>query len=259
MGKIISKLWLFASKQAAATVGNAMSCPMRRSESKFSITNRKQKCLRLLAETAIVMCFAIAVFVPPEALSAQVVIEAGHSDDHNAVFEKSTGSKRYVAVGADYPLPDVTLTDAEGKPVRLKEVLAQPRPILLQFIFTSCSTICPLLSATFSQFQRELDRQKIDYQLISISIDPEYDAAERLAAYAKRHHAGPRWMFLTGQEKDIHRVLTAFDALYQSDNKMYHRPLYYLRARPNTAWLRIEGFISVADLLSQLHSALNPG
>ncbi|MDE2149011.1 MAG: SCO family protein [Gammaproteobacteria bacterium] len=176
---------------------------------------------------------------------------AGMSD-----MSGTAAATKYTAARANYTVPAVTLTDAHGRPVRLAQLLSQPRPVLVQFIFTSCTTICPLLSTTFSQAQAELGRMHGDYQLISISIDPEYDTPERLAAYAKRYNAGAHWMFLTGQAGDVRSVMTAFDALYQGSNKMYHRPLFYLRARPDTPWLRIEGFMQTADLLREYHGVL---
>ena len=178
-----------------------------------------------------------------------------YAADSSAANPYSDASQHnYSTVTANYAVPDVTLTDSDGKPVKLMKLLAQPRPVLLQFVFASCSTICPILSATFSQTQTELDRMSLDYQMLSISIDPEYDTAERLAAYAKRFHAGSHWRFLTGQKQDIHRIMSAFDALYQGDNKMYHQSLFYLRAAPDLPWIRIEGFLNAAELVKKYRS-----
>lgn len=163
----------------------------------------------------------------------------------------------YTSVTRDYAVPEVTLINAEGKSVQLANLLAQPRPVLLQFVFTSCSTICPLLSITFSEAQADLNKFNPDYQMLSISIDPEYDTTERLAAYAQRFHAGHNWNFLSGRRQDIVKVLHAFNALYQGDNKMYHQPLYFLRAAPDKPWHRLEGFVNVADLLKDYRSALD--
>src|SRR5579859_4964480 len=132
-------------------------------------------------------------------------------------------TRNYTAAKARYTPPDVVLTDRHGKKVQLANILAQPRPVLLQFIFTSCTTICPVLSATFSQAQNDIANVGKNYEMVSISIDPEYDTPERLDVYARRYHPTANWVFLTGKRDDIFRVLKAFDALYQSDNKMYHR------------------------------------
>src|SRR5215472_506696 len=92
------------------------------------------------------------------------------------------GEARYTRSAADYHPPDVTLVDQAGKRVRLADELAAGDPVLLQFVFTTCSTICPVLSGTFAAVQETLPRAR----LLSISIDPEVDTPARLAEYARR-------------------------------------------------------------------------
>jgi len=168
----------------------------------------------------------------------------------------AAAAKNYTVSIGYYPPPPVTLIGRSGEKVQLADILAQQRPILLQFIFTSCSTICPLLSATLSQAQDDLRRVSKDYVMISISIDPEYDTPERLDDYARRYWPGKNWYFLTGTKHDILRVQKAFDALSQSDNKMYQRPYTYLRARTNSPWVRLEGYPRVAELLDEYRGTL---
>lgn len=163
----------------------------------------------------------------------------------------SESTKNYSITEEKCVPPDVTLMDSKGKPVRLAAVLQQPRPVLLQFIFTTCTTICPLLSATFSQAQKDVAKISPDYLMISISIDPEYDTPTRLDEYARRYHPADNWLFLTGRKQDIFQVLKSFDALFQSDNKMYHRPYMFLRARSGDTWRRLEGFPRSSDLVHE--------
>ena len=201
--------------------------------------------------------FALVVFLFPGA-SCLAGEDAFGIPSKNQTVAVQNEPKQYEVISANYPVPDVVLSDSNGKPLRLAELLTQPKPVLLQFIFTSCSTVCPLLSLTFLHTQQELERLKVDSQLISISIDPEYDTPNQLNAFAKRFHAGHNWLFLTGKKNDIRRILTAFAALYQSDNKMYHRPLLYLHTAPKTQWLRFEGYIDAPELVLKLKTALKP-
>ena len=157
----------------------------------------------------------------------------------------------------NYTPPTVQLRDSVGTDVVLSDLLAEDRPVLMQFIFTSCATICPLLSATFSKGQGELATVRDGYRMISISIDPEYDTPKRLAVYAKRNNAGDNWMFLTGSKGDIGKVMRSFDVLYQGDNKMYHQPYTFLRARPSAPWVRIDGFMTVRELVQEYRAALS--
>lgn len=157
---------------------------------------------------------------------------------------------------ARYAVPHVTLFNEDGAAVDLARLLRRPGPVALQFIFTSCATICPVLSAGFSQAQATLLARDPTTRLISISIDPEYDTPARLKAYAARYHATRSWIFLTGTLGDIRTVIKAFDALYQSDSKMYHRPYTYFRARPGDEWVRLEGLLSEADLVREFEAAV---
>ncbi len=157
---------------------------------------------------------------------------------------------------AAYAVPaDITLVDQDGRPVHLAALLAEPRPVVMQFIFTSCATICPVLSAGIASAQGELVRRAPDVRILSISIDPTYDTPARLKAYAARYHANEHWRFLTGPEPMIRRTIAAFDALLRSDNKMYHRPYTYFRG-PKGNWLRVDRLLSRDELLQQFEIVL---
>jgi cytochrome oxidase Cu insertion factor (SCO1/SenC/PrrC family) len=157
----------------------------------------------------------------------------------------------YKRTTADYQIPDVTLRDQSGATVDLADFLAEPGPVAMQFIFTSCATVCPVLSAGFAQSVTDMTSLDSDVRLLSISIDPEYDTPDRLKQYAKRYGAPDNWTFMTGTRNDIRKVIMAFDALFESDNKVYHRPYTYMRAEPGDDWLRIDGLMSKASMLAE--------
>ncbi|MDB4961570.1 MAG: electron transport protein SCO1/SenC [Myxococcales bacterium] len=73
-------------------------------------------------------------------------------------------------------------------------------PTIVNFVFTRCDTICPIVSAKMEKVQHRLsDRRAESIKLVSISVDPAYDTPARLATYAERFHARPdKWRFLTG-------------------------------------------------------------
>lgn len=165
--------------------------------------------------------------------------------------ESATNYRRSVQ---SYEIPDVTLMDMNGAQVSLTSALNADSPTMLNFIFTSCTTICPVLSATFSQAQKKLQSRREKFRMISISIDPEHDTPARLKAYAKKHNAGPQWNFFTGTLSDIVAVQKAFDA-YRG-NKMSHEPLTLMRASADGSWVRLDGFTSTADLVAEYRRAL---
>lgn len=148
-----------------------------------------------------------------------------------------------------YRVPEVTLTDMAGARVALASALDAETPVFLNFIFTSCATICPVMSATFGQVQKQLGPDGEKVRMISISIDPEHDTPDRLRAYARIHRAGSQWQFLTGEAADIVAVQKAFDA-YRG-GKMGHEPFTFLRASADAPWVRLDGLGSSADLVAE--------
>ena len=150
---------------------------------------------------------------------------------------------------AQYTVPDVKLVRDDGKTISLPAELDDGRPVILNFIYTSCTTICPLTSQVFEQFQKRLGNSHEAVHLVSISIDPEQDTPARLRAYAKQFDAAPGWDHYTGTMAASISAQRAFDA-YRGD-KMSHTPLTLLRAAPGKPWIRIDGFASADDLLAE--------
>ena len=150
---------------------------------------------------------------------------------------------------AQYTVPDVRLVRDDGKTISLPAELDDGRPVILNFIYTSCTTICPLTSQVFEQFQKRLGNSREAVHLVSISIDPEQDTPARLRAYAKQFDAAPGWDHYTGTLAASISAQRAFDA-YRGD-KMSHTPLTLLRAAPGKPWIRIDGFASANDLLAE--------
>jgi protein SCO1/2 len=155
-------------------------------------------------------------------------------------------SPRHVRSIVNITPPPVTLVDERGERVSLAAVLDSPEPVLLQFIFTTCPSVCPALSATFSAAQAELEGAR----LISISIDPEFDTPARLREYARRFNAGPRWRFLTGSREDVAAVQKAFGAY--RPNKMWHEPLTFVRPAAGRDWVRLAGPLGAAELVAEI-------
>ena len=151
----------------------------------------------------------------------------------------------------DVTLPEVSLVRDDGKAVSLPAELDDGRPVAVNFIFTSCTSICPVMSQTFAQLQEKLGPDRERVRLVSISIDPEQDTPSRLAEYAKRFHAGPEWRFYTGTVEASLAAQKAFSA-YRGD-KMNHTPVTFLRAAHGTQWVRIDGFATAEELAKELH------
>jgi protein SCO1 len=102
------------------------------------------------------------------------------------------------------PVPAFVLQDQTGAQFDSRSLAG--KVWVADFIFTSCSQICPRLTEEMAKIQRYVINRGLDNRvnLISISVDPERDTVERLAGYAKGFLAQPSvWKFLTGSQKEI--------------------------------------------------------
>jgi len=154
--------------------------------------------------------------------------------------------------GLSYRIPDLELMDQDGQRVSLTGQLDTDRPVLLNFVFTSCTTVCPISTAIFAKLQAKLSSQGAKFRLISISIDPEHDTPANLKTYAREFGAGPDWRFLSGDRTGILAVQKAFDA-YRG-GKTNHAALTFIRSPRDGRWIRFEGPVN-ADAL--VHHALS--
>jgi protein SCO1/2 len=150
-----------------------------------------------------------------------------------------------------YAMPPIKLVRDDGKDVMLADELNDGRPVVLNFIYTTCPGICPLASHLFSELQHDLGAERDRVHLVSISIDPEEDTPARLRAYAKKYSAGPSWQHYTGTVAASLAVQHAFD-VYRGD-KMGHTPVTLLRTAPGAPWVRFDGFATADVLLKELH------
>jgi protein SCO1 len=180
---------------------------------------------------------------------ATPVIAQESAEEHAAA-----PSATLVSSVSQYPIPTVRLVRDDGKAVSLPEEMNDGRPVVLNFVFTTCSSICPLMSQTLAQFDRALGADRGKVHLMSISIDPEEDTPARLREYARKFHAGPEWQHYTGTPEASLAAQRAFN-VWRGD-KMSHAPIILVRAAPGKPWLRIQGFVTPSELLQQYRRLL---
>jgi protein SCO1/2 len=187
----------------------------------------------------------LAFFIVISTVYAQEEMEHEQHEHHVA----ASATHDYRRSDASYVIPDVRIVDESGRAANLSSVLEGNAPILLNFIFTTCTAVCPILTATFSQVQEGLGSERNSVRMISLSIDPEQDTPEVLRSYAKKHHAGPQWHFFTGTLADMISIEKSFD-IYRG-NKMNHEPVSFMRVGADSKWMRIDGFASADDLVRE--------
>jgi protein SCO1 len=105
--------------------------------------------------------------------------------------------------GAEW-FTNVEVTTQDGRTLRFYDDVMKGKILLINFFFTDCDAICPLMTENLVHVQELLGgRVGNEIRMVSISLQPEHDTPEVLAAYAKTYGAGPGWMFLTGKKDDI--------------------------------------------------------
>lgn len=155
---------------------------------------------------------------------------------------------------AEYPIPDVRLVRADGRSVVLADEIDDGRPVVLDFVFTTCTTICPVSSQTFSELEQLLGTRRERVHLMSVSIDPEEDTPQRMRDYSRHFDAGPQWNFYTGTVEASEAAQRAF-RVYRG-SKMLHEPVTLIRVAPGKPWVRFDGFVTAHEILDELGGPL---
>lgn len=112
---------------------------------------------------------------------------------------------------ADLPVlakvPDFTFTSQTGEKISRKDLIG--KVWVADFIFTRCPNPCPIMTDRMMELQKAIERKGGDVKLVTVSVDPEFDTPEVLAAYAAKYNANPDiWKFLTGEPDKIHEFVT---------------------------------------------------
>jgi len=135
---------------------------------------------------------------------------------------------------------DTKLLDQDGREVRFYTDALRGKIVLISFIYTNCTDICPILMHNLSDVQDSLgDRFGKDVFFVSISVDPEDDTPEELKRYGERYNARPGWTFLTGPKKDVDAVVKRFGE-FQEDFED-HSMVFVLGDVKNARWSKMRG------------------
>ena len=152
-------------------------------------------------------------------------------------------------------ISDFTIQDQNGKSLKFYSDLVKGKVVAINFVFTTCTTTCPSLTATFRKVQQQLVEHKFDAQLISISVDPTTDTPERLHAFAEKFNSEPGWTFVTGNSSDIELLLKEL-GVYVA-NKNDHTPMVLIGNDKAGYWTRAYGLSSPDALVKLITEAAN--
>lgn len=179
---------------------------------------------------------------------AGVPAAADGGDPHAAHKAMMNDKAGVPADAAEIDLRDRTLIDRNGNEVRLVSDVIGDRIVVMNFVYTTCTTICPVLSALFRQVQERLGPQLGDeVVMVSLTVDPARDTPQRLRAYAASHRAAADWRWLTGPKTTVEDVLIGVGAY--SVNFEDHPSMVLVGDGRSGEWKRLFGFPSPDRIL----------
>lgn len=150
-------------------------------------------------------------------------------------------------------IPDIAIRDQNGKSLNFYTDLVKGKVVAINFVFTTCTTICPPLTATFRRVQQQLAEQNSPVQLISVSVDPAIDTPERLRDFAAKFKVEPGWAFVTGTTSDINSLLQQLGVAVS--NKNDHTPMILIGNDETGYWTRAYGLSSPTSLVKLINDA----
>ena len=125
---------------------------------------------------------------------------------HKSILKVEFAERRELNVLID----NFALTDQNGERVEFRKL--RGKPLVINFMYTSCPDVCPLLTASLKILRDHMKPAEArDIRFLSITTDPEIDSAKVLKAYSKRHEAdAPNWSWLTGEPRELAPVWQGF-------------------------------------------------
>ena len=182
-----------------------------------------------------VVCSLLATVLAAPCLAA--ADEDPHAKHRAMMQQKSEPA----AESTEIDLRNHMLVDQDGQELMFVSDVIGDNIVVMDFVYTTCTTICPVLSALFTQVQGKLgDAVGDEVMLVSMSVDPVRDTPQRLKAYSAKHRAGQGWLWLTGPKADVDDVLTGLGAY--TSNFEDHPSMVLIGDGRTGEWKRLFGF-----------------
>jgi len=197
-------------------------------------------------------CMALVALLAFPAVAEDTVTEEAESDPHAHHREMMKAKAEQKAQAAILEIRDAQLIDQDGETKSLSSDIVGDRIVVVDFIYTTCTTVCPVLSAVLMQVQDELgDRLGTEVMLVSISVDPQRDTSARLKDYAKKLRARDGWMWLTGDKLAVDDVLKDFGAY--TPNFEDHPAMVLVGDGTTGEWSRFLGFPGANHIVDKIN------
>jgi protein SCO1/2 len=156
---------------------------------------------------------------------------------------------------------NVEVQDQDGRTLRFYDDVLKGKIILINFFYTECDAICPLMTENLARVQELLgSRMNKEVFIVSISLRPEHDTPAVMAAYAKIYGVGPGWQFLTGQKDDIellrHRLgFVDIDPVADADPDQ-HIGTVRIANEPMHRWAMVPALVSPPEIVRAVNRVI---
>ncbi|MFP3939606.1 MAG: SCO family protein [Acidobacteriota bacterium] len=179
--------------------------------------------------------------------------DGGHGDhsEHMARAAAAGGEPEQLS---GLKVPDVEVVTQDGEKVHFYSDLVEDRVVAMNFVFTTCTTVCPPMGAIFGRLEQRLgERAGRDVHLISVSVDPSTDTPERLRDWAAKFGRTPGWTLVTGDKTTVNSLLKSLQVFTPDFED--HAPTVLLGNDTRGEWTRAYGLAS-PDRLAELLDGL---
>jgi protein SCO1/2 len=150
----------------------------------------------------------------------------------------------YTAYQLRHHFLNIELINQDGKKLRFYDDLIKGKIVVIQFMFTNCDRLCPMVTPNLVKMQKELDKQAPNQvHIVSISVDPEHDTPAALKAYAAKFHVGPNWQFLTGRKSEIEGLRRELGVFDPENTTFEHMNVVTVGKEPTGQWFCIRALI----------------
>lgn len=199
---------------------------------------------------ALALGFALAA----SAGSAAEPMHGGHDHAHHGHHAHHAPAVPAMPEAA-IRLSDTVLTDQDGRQLRLASDVVGDKVVIVNFVYTSCTAVCPVVSHLFSQVQEKLGGLLDErVRLVTVTVDPARDTPSRLKAYSAQHGAREGWLWLTGSTANVTEALKGFGAYTASFEN--HPQVILVGDARSGKWTRYYGFEHPERLIAKTYDYL---
>ncbi|HVF56783.1 MAG TPA: SCO family protein [Pyrinomonadaceae bacterium] len=177
---------------------------------------------------------------------------AGHPPKPGSTVEQPSSSAKKagrIEIGkVSLEIPDVWLSNQDGRRVRFYSDLIKDRVVVLNFFFTSCDYVCPMQAASLSKLKTRLgERLGREVFFVSVSTDPSVDTSKRLKQWGAEFGVGSGWSLLTGERAVMSKLIRDFTG--EKLGRQMHSPVILIGNDETGVWAEVEGLTDTEELV----------